>query len=266
MYWVSKSRGKRKNVKRSLDLEESVLIKSVLVELVATRGFELEMLDFICKSNPRSYAQFFPQIKRKDYPNTRIVDVELMSNYYAKETKEIILIDMRSGDTQKGLHEDILSLGDRKSVNIKVSIRGTLSTISITSIVMVTNINQNRANAILDNNRPGINATVYSYTSIYVNPTTHNMVPKHEIVGETLFSDPESLPKISSNDPIIKFIGGSPGDLIKITKDEDVSFRFVIDHFFKKGMKNEKLPCGLAMRSDFVQTRDSETDKTVVEK
>jgi DNA-directed RNA polymerase subunit H (RpoH/RPB5) len=70
----------------------------------------------------------------------------------------------------------------------------------------------------------------------------HKLVPQHEIISEKdknqLFKKynitPELLPKILDTDPVSKYIGAKPGQIIKITRKsytakEAVAFRLVIE-------------------------------------
>ena len=69
----------------------------------------------------------------------------------------------------------------------------------------------------------------------------HILVPKHEILSKeeaeellkTLGIKKEQLPKIKSNDPIVKEIGAKVGDIIKITREsptagKTVAYRLVV--------------------------------------
>ena len=70
----------------------------------------------------------------------------------------------------------------------------------------------------------------------------HIYVPRHEIVPEDRIPDIlkryntklEQLPYILISDPVVKEIGGRPGDLVKITRKsptagELVYYRFVVE-------------------------------------
>jgi DNA-directed RNA polymerase subunit H len=72
-------------------------------------------------------------------------------------------------------------------------------------------------------------------------PTEHAFVPKHEIVEEKekaeiikkFNASPAQFPQILVSDPVVREIGGKPGDLIKVTResqtaDEFVFYRFVV--------------------------------------
>lgn len=70
----------------------------------------------------------------------------------------------------------------------------------------------------------------------------HRLVPKHEIVDEEekkriiekyAGGDPYKLPYILASDPVVKAIGGKPGDVIKITRRSPtagvtVYYRYVV--------------------------------------
>ncbi|HOD85965.1 MAG TPA: DNA-directed RNA polymerase subunit H [Methanoculleus sp.] len=61
----------------------------------------------------------------------------------------------------------------------------------------------------------------------------HEMVPDHQIMGEEEVADLlatyhislEQLPKIYHDDPVIKAIGGSVGNVIRITRDSRTAGR-----------------------------------------
>ena len=69
----------------------------------------------------------------------------------------------------------------------------------------------------------------------------HILVPKHEVLSKeeteellkVLGIKKEQLPKIKSNDPIVKEIGAKPGDIVKITREsltagKSIFYRLVI--------------------------------------
>lgn len=61
------------------------------------------------------------------------------------------------------------------------------------------------------------------------------LVPKHEIMSEDEISeefsdvdyDYKNLPKIKSNDPVVKAIGAEPGNVLRITRDSQTAGVFV---------------------------------------
>ena len=63
----------------------------------------------------------------------------------------------------------------------------------------------------------------------------HMLVPTHEIMTEDEiadeFSDVEydfkNLPKIRSNDPVVKAIDAKPGDILRITRESQTASVFV---------------------------------------
>ena len=68
-----------------------------------------------------------------------------------------------------------------------------------------------------------------------INIQDHKLVPKHEIMTEDEiadeFSDVEydfkDLPKIRSEDPVVKAIGAKPGDVLRITRESQTAGVFV---------------------------------------
>jgi DNA-directed RNA polymerase subunit H len=75
-----------------------------------------------------------------------------------------------------------------------------------------------------------------------IEAVNHELVPKHEIIGEseiaTLMQQykitPKQLPRIIESDPVIKEIGAKIGDIIKITRKsptagESVYYRLVVE-------------------------------------
>ncbi len=63
----------------------------------------------------------------------------------------------------------------------------------------------------------------------------HMLVPKHEIMTEEEISeefsdvdyDFKKLPKIKSNDPVVKTIGAEPGNVLRITRESQTAGVFV---------------------------------------
>ncbi|MCK4476488.1 MAG: DNA-directed RNA polymerase subunit H [Methanophagales archaeon] len=63
----------------------------------------------------------------------------------------------------------------------------------------------------------------------------HELVPKHEIIGEGEIKEllnkyiikKEQLPKIKSSDPVIKEIKAEVGDVVKITRKSRTAGKFL---------------------------------------
>ena len=63
----------------------------------------------------------------------------------------------------------------------------------------------------------------------------HMLVPKHEIMTENEISDEfsnvdydfKNLPKIKSNDPVVKAIGAEPGNVLRITRESQTAGEFI---------------------------------------
>ena len=63
----------------------------------------------------------------------------------------------------------------------------------------------------------------------------HELVPEHVILSKSeinkiikkLDIHPEELPKIKSNDPVIKAIEAKSGDIIKITRKSQTAGKFI---------------------------------------
>ncbi|MFP3309911.1 MAG: DNA-directed RNA polymerase subunit H [Acidilobus sp.] len=72
---------------------------------------------------------------------------------------------------------------------------------------------------------------------------SHKLVPKHRILSieeavevlNRLGVKPWQLPRISANDPVIKLLGGKPGDIVEIernspTAGKHVAYRVVVSY------------------------------------
>lgn len=255
MYWASVSRGNRKKLRKTLTGEKSLKIKGVTIELISHRGYTMTQLDFIMKGNQRGYATMMEKILDvSDFKTEHLTSNEIMSGKYSNENGDLLFVDIREGDTKGRFAKDLKSLGEKKSATIKIDTRGIISFAKISSIIMITNIKQKNADKILKSSGVGISVTVYNYDNIFINPLSHNLTPQHEIVSDILFTDLSALPKIKSDDIVIKFIGGVPGDLIKISIDGTISFRVVTGLDSAVGFGNENLPCSNASKEDFKQT------------
>jgi DNA-directed RNA polymerase subunit H (RpoH/RPB5) len=70
----------------------------------------------------------------------------------------------------------------------------------------------------------------------------HNLVPHHEIISEKEKNEllekykitPDQLPKLLDSDPVAKYIGAKPGQIVKIirkshTAKEAIAYRFVVE-------------------------------------
>ena len=63
----------------------------------------------------------------------------------------------------------------------------------------------------------------------------HKLVPDHTILSKTeankvikqLNVHQEQLPKIKSDDPVVKEIGAKPGDILKITRKSHTAGKFI---------------------------------------
>lgn len=68
-----------------------------------------------------------------------------------------------------------------------------------------------------------------------INIQDHMLVPKHEIMTEQEISDEfsdvdydyKNLPKIRSNDPVVKAMGAEPGNVLRITRESQTAGVFV---------------------------------------
>jgi DNA-directed RNA polymerase subunit H len=74
------------------------------------------------------------------------------------------------------------------------------------------------------------------------NILAHELVPAHKILSDKEAKkvlkayniEPDQLPKILDNDPVIKAIGAKPGQIIKIIRKselagENIAYRLVVD-------------------------------------
>jgi len=63
----------------------------------------------------------------------------------------------------------------------------------------------------------------------------HELVPDHVVLSKSdvkkiikkLDIHPEQLPKIKSNDPVVKAIEAKPGDILKITRKSQTAGKFI---------------------------------------
>jgi DNA-directed RNA polymerase subunit H (RpoH/RPB5) len=83
---------------------------------------------------------------------------------------------------------------------------------------------------------------IFTIEEISINPLQYYLVPKHEIMTleeeKTFFKQNKTykknlLPKIKSSDPVMKWLGGKKGNLIRITRKspntiESIYYRVVI--------------------------------------
>ncbi|MBR3141146.1 MAG: DNA-directed RNA polymerase subunit H [Methanobrevibacter sp.] len=68
-----------------------------------------------------------------------------------------------------------------------------------------------------------------------INIQDHKLVPKHEIMTEEEISDVFSetdyefidLPKIKSDDPVVKAIDAKPGNILRITRESQTAGEFI---------------------------------------
>lgn len=73
---------------------------------------------------------------------------------------------------------------------------------------------------------PDYNIELYTYDQLYHNPMEHILVPKHEILSDVQAKQylkknkltPAQLPKISNNDPIVRYLGAKENQIIRITR------------------------------------------------
>jgi len=75
-----------------------------------------------------------------------------------------------------------------------------------------------------------------------VDISKHVLVPKHEVINEReankLLNEyhigVEQLPRITTNDPMVKALNAKPGDIIKITRSSETAgtilyYRYVVE-------------------------------------
>jgi DNA-directed RNA polymerase subunit H (RpoH/RPB5) len=71
---------------------------------------------------------------------------------------------------------------------------------------------------------------------------SHKLVPYHEVISEKEKNElmekykitPDQLPKILNSDPVAKYIGAKPGQIVKVirksrTAKEAIAYRFVVE-------------------------------------
>ena len=72
---------------------------------------------------------------------------------------------------------------------------------------------------------------VFHESELQFNITKHMLVPKHEIMTKIFRNDfmsknnykANNLPRIFTNDPIMKYMNAQPGDLIRVTRNSETS-------------------------------------------
>ncbi|GAA5418715.1 hypothetical protein Stok01_00664 [Sulfurisphaera tokodaii] len=82
-----------------------------------------------------------------------------------------------------------------------------------------------------------------SSSKIKIDPSQHELVPKHEVLSieeaykilKELGIKPEQLPWIRASDPIAKLVGAKPGDIIKITRKSSLSGEVVVYRYVISG-------------------------------
>ncbi|MDG7034846.1 MAG: DNA-directed RNA polymerase subunit H [Nitrososphaerota archaeon] len=75
-----------------------------------------------------------------------------------------------------------------------------------------------------------------------VDISKHVLVPEHEVINtreaskllEEYHIEVEQLPRITTNDPMVKALNAKAGDIIKITRDSETAgvtlyYRYVVD-------------------------------------
>ncbi len=124
------------------------------------------------------------------------------------------------------------------SINEIRKILKTLKEIKIYNFILCSNndVSQKSMESII---RSGFTYTVYNDDNIIRNPTKHNDVPKHVLIGEDEKKELvkkgyklNQLPIILINDPIAKYYGVKKGDIFFIDRsteyDSDCLFRIVV--------------------------------------
>jgi DNA-directed RNA polymerase I, II, and III subunit RPABC1 len=107
----------------------------------------------------------------------------------------------------------------------------------VNSILIVKNDNITAAanSAIASNIEKTIQ--IFDKDDLINNITKHSLVPKHELMTktmqdkllETYSTDRVGLPRISSNDPVIRYYGWKRGNIIKITRaDKTIYYRCIV--------------------------------------
>jgi DNA-directed RNA polymerase subunit H (RpoH/RPB5) len=77
--------------------------------------------------------------------------------------------------------------------------------------------------------------------------TKHDLVPKHELLNEQQREEVlkkfgitlRQLPRIIETDPMVKTLGGKPGDVVKITRASDTAGESVYYRIVIKGEKTK---------------------------
>ncbi len=92
------------------------------------------------------------------------------------------------------------------------------SAITSHSIDVIKSINQNKINIYIE---------IFKITELLVNRTKHMFVPKHSLCSDKKkkeflkhsFLKESQIPKIYKKDPIIRYLGGQEGQLVKIIRN-----------------------------------------------
>lgn len=87
---------------------------------------------------------------------------------------------------------------------------------------------------------------LFKYSELYINPTEHYLVGKHRILTRDEAINylakakikPSQLPKINDNDPVAKFYGAKPGDIIEIKREPVISGNLVEDYIYHRLVKS----------------------------
>ena len=81
------------------------------------------------------------------------------------------------------------------------------------------------------------NAVAFSLNELLINPTKHELVPRHELVDDeaeikevlnNLKVQFTQLPKIFVTDPMARYVGARSGDLMRITRVEKLAGEYVV--------------------------------------
>lgn len=78
------------------------------------------------------------------------------------------------------------------------------------------------------------NVQFFAVDELLINITNNKLVPRHEIVKDPqyilkqLMATPSQLPKILVTDPMAKYIGAKPGDIVRIIRNSKQAGEYVV--------------------------------------
>lgn len=202
-------------------------IKKTQIEIVRDRGYDIGTEAEILDMDSREFKHYIEGLLRANKGKT-FTQRSIMSNRYKKIGNESEVISVFYGELKPP--EKQISSREIQSFTGTVNNMNSKGDIVIKEVIIIVDgVLSSQANNAIKTQPSDIFYQVFYDSDIRYNPTTHVDTPVHIKLTEEqgieklreLMVDQSKLPLMLDSDPIAKYYGWRPGDIIKIIRSDD---------------------------------------------